>query len=214
MNQAKTFKILTFIAAFTLSYACNNHETRQGTSGFEKEKLATTTTLSDTLRDTIIITLTQQILTALRNKDYNRFATFIHPVSGLRFSPYGYIDTLKDLRFSITDFKSIHTSQPFDWGHYNGSGKPIHLTIIAYFSKFVYDRDFLNAKKTSLNEMIGTGNSLNNLEEVYKNCPYTESYFPGSKKYKGMDWSALRLVFKIYKGRYYLVGIVHDQWTI
>jgi hypothetical protein len=29
-----------------------------------------------------------------------------------------------------------------------------------------------------------------------------------------MDWRSLRLVFEEQGGSWYLVGIVHDQWTI
>jgi hypothetical protein len=29
-----------------------------------------------------------------------------------------------------------------------------------------------------------------------------------------MDWQSLRLVFEETAGNWYLVGIVHDQWTI
>ncbi len=29
-----------------------------------------------------------------------------------------------------------------------------------------------------------------------------------------MDWCSLRLVFEKWGAQYYLVGVVHDQWTI
>ena len=29
-----------------------------------------------------------------------------------------------------------------------------------------------------------------------------------------MDWRTMRLVFEEYQGKYYLVAIVNDQWTI
>ncbi len=63
--------------------------------------------------------------------------------------------------------------------------------------------------------MIGSSNSLNNLETVYNGCNFTESYFSGfDKKFEGMDWSSLRLVFKKHLDRFYLIAIVHDKWTI
>ncbi|HEV8269657.1 MAG TPA: hypothetical protein VGQ04_00050, partial [Chitinophagaceae bacterium] len=70
-------------------------------------------------------------------------------------------------------------------------------------------------EKRSVNKFIGAGNSLNNLEMVYKNCDFTESNFSGfDKKYEGMDWKTLRLVFKERNKRFYLIGIIHDEWTI
>jgi hypothetical protein len=50
---------------------------------------------------------------------------------------------------------------------------------------------------------------------VYRGDSYSEFYFPGfDPKYDGMDWRALRLVFKKENEKLYLVGIIHDQWTI
>ncbi|MEX2591982.1 MAG: hypothetical protein WD426_04350 [Anditalea sp.] len=101
------------------------------------------------------------------------------------------------------------------WGNYDGTGKDILLTPGEYFNKFVYDVDFLNAEQTLVNEMIGEGNSLNNLETVYKGADFTESYFSGfNGKYEGMDWRSLRLVFRRDQGKMFLIAIVHDQWTI
>jgi len=40
-------------------------------------------------------------------------------------------------------------------------------------------------------------------------------YFPSfNPDYAGMDWKSLRLVFEQYEGRWYLVGIINNQWTI
>jgi hypothetical protein len=86
--------------------------------------------------------------------------------------------------------------------------------VFQYIDKFVYNADFLNAEKTAYNQVIGKGNSLNNLGEVFPNHPFIEYYFSGfDEKYAGMDWTSLRLVFKLHQGNYYLVAIVHDQWT-
>jgi len=89
------------------------------------------------------------------------------------------------------------------------------MTLNDYMQKFVYDVDFVKPEKQSVNKSIGGGNSLDNLELIYKNCDFTESYFSGfEEKYGGMDWRSLRLVFKKRNGKFFLVGIVHDKWTI
>ena len=75
----------------------------------------------------------------------------------------------------------------------------------------MYNTNFLNANQTVFNKMIGSGNSLNNLEQVYPNDFFTESYHPGKSE---MDWSCLRFIFKKDGDTFYLIGIVHDQWTI
>jgi hypothetical protein len=42
-----------------------------------------------------------------------------------------------------------------------------------------------------------------------------EYHFSGFEaQYEGMDWESLRLVFIQEDSTWYLVGIVHDEWTI
>ena len=42
-----------------------------------------------------------------------------------------------------------------------------------------------------------------------------EYHFPGfDPQYGGLDWASLRLVFQEFEGRWVLVGIIHDEWTI
>ena len=166
--------------------------------------------------DSLLLSLTRQVLTTMKNKDYTSFEKFIHPTLGTRFTPYGFIDTATDIRLTASEFrKQLNEKNKLNWGNYDGSGDTILLTIDDYFKKFVYNADFINAQKTSVNKKLGSGNSFNNLPIVYKDCDFTESYFPGfEKKYEGMDWTSVRLVYKKFEGRFYLVAVIHDQWTI
>lgn len=168
------------------------------------------------LKDSDILAVTKQVLTLLKNKDYHRFSTFIHPVLGTRFSPYGFVDTINDTRLSRDQFLAAAKLQnSIHWGSFDGSGDSIILALDAYVSKFVYNADFLTAPNNTVNKMIAGGNSLNNLAKIYPDGDFTESYFPGfEEKYGGMDWTCLRLVYKKYNGTYYLVAVVHDQWTV
>src|SRR5688572_8161320 len=169
-------------------------------------------------KDSILLKLTQGILLTLKNKNYSAFANYIHPVSGIRFSPYGYIDTIQHIRFSRQKFMAEAgkaDQEMIVWGSFDGTGDPIRMTLHNYLQRFVYDVDFLKPERRSVNEFIGSGNSLNNLDSVYKDCDFTESHFSGfEKKYDGHDWRTLRLVFKERNRRFFLVGIVHDEWTI
>lgn len=165
--------------------------------------------------DSALLQQSHKILTIIKNKDYANLVNYFHPVVPVRFSPYGYIDTTADVQFKFQKFIALIGSQKKTyWGNYDGSGDSILLSLEKYFDKFIYNADFLNAEKTSVNKMIGSGNSLNNLKIIYKDALFTESYFSGfDKKYGGMDWSSLRLVYKKYNDHLFLIAIVHDQWT-
>lgn len=168
--------------------------------------------------DSTIKEISKEILAIFKNKEYKELTGYIHPVQGVRFSPYGYIDTATDRVFSQIHYEANFTKikpGPIFWGYFDGTGDSIYLPIKNYFERFVYDADFLNAEKFSVNRTLSSGNTINNIEIIYSGCRYTESYFSGfEEKYGGMDWRALRLVLKEHEGKFYLVGIIHDEWTI
>ena len=166
--------------------------------------------------DSAILSLTKEILTAIKNNDFDKLTEYIHPVAGIRFSPYAYIDTSKDASGSRSGFRlNAYQDNKRLWGFFDGTGDSIIMTTKEYFKRFVYDVDFLNAERTTVNSKSSHGSDFDNLKEIYPGCVYTESYFSGfEEKYDGMDWRALRLVYKEYEGKYYLVGIIHDEWTI
>ena len=168
-------------------------------------------------KDSVLLYLTEDILTAFKNKNYSVVADVIDPVAGVRFSPYGFIDTIRNVIFSKEKFTEQVRRSNQDkivWGEFDGSGDTIRMTLNEYIAKFVYDVDFISPETRKVNEFIGHGNSLNNLLSVYKNCDFTESHFSGfEKKYEGMDWRSLRLIFKERDEKFFLVGVVHDQWT-
>ncbi len=225
----KSIKSLFFCALICFALSCNNNKSTET----EKQEIKTEEVVStvDTTTTTVIpevkveqpvisldsslTLLTKEILLNLKNKDYESFAKHIHPEVGCVFSPYGFIDT-ENARLLTQDkfFKLLKSGEKVLWGSYDGSGDPINLTLKAYFDKFVYNADYLNAEKFAVNKMLGSGNSLNNLSRVFPDLNYTESYFSGFKKeYSGMDWTTLRLVFLKSGSIYYLRAVVHDQWT-
>src|SRR5690606_41192456 len=60
--------------------------------------------------------------------------------------------------------QQVQTGDSLLWGMYDGTGKDILLSVEGYFDKFLYDVDFLNAEQVSVNEVLGSGNSLRSAE--------------------------------------------------
>jgi hypothetical protein len=154
---------------------------------------------------------------AISAKNWSVLARLADPTHGVRFSPYAYVDTTDGVVLSSAEIAALgNDSRLRRWGSYDGSGEPIQLTVQAYFERFVCDHDFASAKPGPPNERIGTGNSLNNINEAYsgRDAVFFEYYVPGTKVYEGMDWRSLRLILGRTQGRWYLIGVVHDEWTI
>ncbi|MBB4806030.1 hypothetical protein HNP38_001302 [Chryseobacterium defluvii] len=155
-----------------------------------------------------------EILHALKNKNYVKFSEFIHPEKGVRFSMYAFVDPKGDKQFSRADFQRYFpTKTLFTWGMMDGSGDPYKATVNEYFEKWVFSKDF-TASQYSFNIFQGSGNSLNNLKEIYPKADFTENYIKGTEKYGEMDWKTLRFVFEEFQGKYYLIGVINDQWTV
>lgn len=164
-------------------------------------------------QDEVLIERNREIIQKLKAGDYISLADDIHPEKGIRFSMFAYISDTDKL-FSVEDFqKYVQTPIKFTWGKTDGEGKDVILSLADYLKTWVFKRDFSIANVT-VNEFQGHGNSLNNLPEKYPAAMFTENYISGTKQYSGMDWNALRLVFAEFNGKFYLIAIVNDQWTI
>jgi len=162
------------------------------------------------------------IIVALKNRNLENLSRLVHPDKGVRFSPYTYVRVGPgspegaDLVFSSAHIASFFSDQTvYNWGRFDGSGEPIDLTFEAYFARFIYDADFAWPHAVGYNEIIGWGNTINNIAEVYPSAVTIEYHFEGfDPTFAGLDWRSLRLVLEEKEGAWYLVGIVHDEWTI
>ncbi len=154
------------------------------------------------------------VIAALKDMDMTTLSGYIQPQMGLRFSPYASVrDT--DQIFLVDKIDGLLADRTvYTWGAYDGSGAPINLTFADYYSKFVYDVDFANAPQQSLNHRLGVSTSIDNSLEFYPGAMIVEYYFHGfDPQFEGMDWRSLRLVFMEDNNTWYLVGLIHDQWT-
>ncbi|ARK32026.1 hypothetical protein [Halalkalibacter krulwichiae] len=157
----------------------------------------------------------EEAIQLLKTKDMERLSEHIHPNDGVRFSPYGYVDLQEDVVFTTEQMKNGLTDETvYQWGYFDGTGEPIKMTFKEYYDRFVYDEDYVNAEEISYNKRLGHGNSIDNTKEVYPGATIVEYHFPGFiEEYEGMDWRSLRFVLIEENNRWYLVGIIHDEWT-
>lgn len=161
-----------------------------------------------------VLARSKQVLAALKNKNLTALASYVHPTKGVRFSPYGNVDTERDLTLRRKDVLKLNTLPAYVWGQADGSGDDIKLNFNGYHKRFIYDMDFARAPVVSYNKIAKQGNTIVNVREAYPKARFVEYHFPGTKKNDGMDWGSLRLVFEKSGKNWFLVGVSHDQWTI
>lgn len=162
----------------------------------------------------IIELKSQGLVEAIKNKNIDFVANLAHPQKGLLFSPYVYIGENAVILKAGNLASEYKSSKKYLWGHLDGSGEPINLTVKEYFNKNIFS-DFSQFKEVSYNRIIGKGNSFNNIFEYFPKGIVVEYYNPGTNpEFEGMDWESIRFVFEQYEEVWYLVAIVNDQWTI
>ena len=62
---------------------------------------------------------------------------------------------------------------------------------------------------------MGSGNIEDNVTAAYSNGQFIEFHFSQfDPQYGGAYWESLRLIFEEYNSAWYLVGVIHGQWTI
>lgn len=156
---------------------------------------------------------------AIKSRDMQRLASFVHPRKGVRFSPYIHVDTKTTRVLSRRQVVSLYRSnRRLVWGLADGSGDPIRMTFRQYLKSFVYRLDLLTDREVGYNpaERRGPGTDINNLLETYPRSILVRYSHPGITAPEGgaMDWQQLWLVFEKWGGEWYLIAIANNEWTI
>lgn len=152
----------------------------------------------------------------LQQQDWGTLATYVHLDRGVTFTPYSTVDPDGDLNFTAGQIQNLaQDSNVYTWGFEDGRGDPIQMTFPQYFERYVYDRDYIQVPELGVDRIMTGGNALENLTEVYEGCRFVDFSFPSFDPVNdGLDWSSLKLVFQPEGEHWYLVGIVHGEWTV
>jgi hypothetical protein len=154
-----------------------------------------------------VLRVSNLVVAALKAKDLNKLAGFVHPTKGVRFSPFGYIGS-KDLVFKANELKTLLKSKKiYRWGTYDESEKPIRMTFAKYYKDFVYDYNFAKPDKINYNLKQNNGIMINNIGEFYPKGVEVEYYIQPTRD---RMYGSLRLVYEKQGTKWYLVGIVRD----
>ncbi len=153
---------------------------------------------------------------ALKEKDYEALAGYVHPEEGVTFSPYSTVDHGADQRFTADEIRVLAQDDArYLWGYEDGRGEPIEMTIAQFLEEYIFSVDYTQAPSVGVDEIVMSGNSLENVREAYPGCRFVDLCYPGLlEENEGLDWCSLKMVFAPTQSGWYLVGLIHSQWTI
>lgn len=176
---------------------------------YSKKNVYTSEDYSELLKNT-----NTKVIESIKNKDIKNLSEYVHPKKGVLFSPYSFIRPEENIILTKKNIvKTYDENEKLTWGAYDDTGDKIFLTFDEYYNKFIYDADFINSVP-NYDSIMGIGNSIENTNKYFPDTRTVEYYVYGTKTYSGMDWKSLRLVYEQHKEKYYLVAIIHNQWTI
>lgn len=172
--------------------------------------------LLDREDDTLLLERAGQVLEAMKAADYGTLAALVSPAKGVTFTPYSTVNAEVDLQLTARQVAGLGSDDTvYVWGLEDGSGEPIRLTGEDYFAQYVFNTDYTQAPSLSVDQVQASGNAMENVAESYPEARFVEYYFPGlDPEMEGYDWCSLKLVFEVEQNNWYLVGIIHGQWTI
>lgn len=166
--------------------------------------------------DSGVLLAAKQVVAALNSQDGKKLASLVHPEKGVRFSPAAYVDVASDVVFSKAQIQTFWTDEKvYTWGYADGTGDPIIMTASQYCREYITNRDFLKPSSININSDRAAGNTSNNAASVYPNGNRIEYYIEPSihNGVSELDWAALRLVFEKSGDTWFLIAVIHDEWT-
>lgn len=170
----------------------------------------------DTEDNTPLLDRAGQALEALKEKNYAALSRLVHPERGVTLTPYSTVDPSCDNVLTQAEVARLSTDEEvYTWGLYDGSGEPIRCTGQEYFDRYVFNADYTEAPQVGIDTVLISGNALENVDAVYEDGRFVEYHFPGiDPAREGFDWCSLKLVFEVWNNDWYLVGMIHGEWTV
>ena len=152
----------------------------------------------------------KSVIEVMANRDYIALSGIVHEDFGVVFSPYSTVSLATNLCFTAEQIANFEgDDEKYIWGVYDVDGAPIEMTPGEYFDEFVFDADFTKCENFGVDEILRSGNALENITEVFPNARFVDCYMPD-----GDNWNSLHLVFEEKDGKLWLTAIIHSEYTI
>lgn len=160
-----------------------------------------------------LLATTANVVQLLSTEDMAGLQPYIHPLQGVRFSPYYYVEN-SHLTFNAAAIPGLLTNPTvYTWGTEDGTGDPINKNGLDYFNRYVMNKDYTNPDQIVYNSIVLRGSMINNIQSFYPNAVFVEYFVDGTPTYGGLDWGSLYIIYEQHNNNWYIVGIVHGEWT-
>ncbi len=145
-------------------------------------------------------------LNRLKDGSSNAFAAYAHPLKGVTMTWYTHFGNNR--HFSRTEIEQAQKNRnnALYWGTKESNGKAVHMSLWDYLH--MLSRPVSNITKIErLKELKGFECDT---EQICKGYEVRWMVDPRESN----DWLGLVLIFEKYRGKWYVVGLLRDRWTV
>ena len=190
-----------------------------GCTGNEKETIKLESPASKVTQPAIdieqhLLQLSDELMTYLRQQEFDQFIEHVDPVDGALFSFFADFGNPKGYGgpyVTLTKKQMANSEAEYIWG-YDENGRAFEMTFPQYVNDFLLKRHGHNIAYTTItfNETSYENESINStIHEYYPDAKYVEYYSPALDE-NGRLFQAIRFVYQERDGRWYLIGIARD----
>jgi len=154
-----------------------------------------------------------EILSILRHFDtmgIDGFLNSIHPQKGTVMTWNTHFGGKEDIVFTRSDIKRYikNPVKKIHWGHTYGKGDKVLMSLQDYMLKLTKPSEYISKIKKL--------NSLKGFQcDSGSQCKgYEVFWIDENSKTKEYDWQGLVVILEAYHGKWYVVGLLRDRWTI
>lgn len=169
--------------------------------------------LPDAEQRAILEKLALEIIGLVENQNFEALSTYAHPEKEVRFSMYLYVDEFRHPVFSreqVASFGKDETVYYWNSGKYFGDGC-YEDTVANHWTRYISPKNPEPAWRMLLEGEKHNSDSIDNFWLIYPEGYHIDFCREGETV---LAWKLLRFGFEIAEdGNYYLIVIIHDEWT-
>lgn len=119
---------------------------------------------TNTVSNLSLLNASYYVLHALKHQDYEALAQVIHPQRGVTCTPLSTVSPGSDRVLTPEQIRGLAGDPSvYTWGTSDERGAPVSMTMAQYFAQYVYDTDYTQAPLIGLDQVVISGNALENL---------------------------------------------------
>jgi hypothetical protein len=146
---------------------------------------------------------------AIADRNIATLATLIHPARGVILSEKPIFGT-ESRHYTRQNLPVVYKqSHDLLWGHDDAKGDPIRKSLYSYFNGLIPSLSGL----TSINKESDPYHHFD-LRPFSKVVGYSLRWVKPHSATRDYDWHGMVIVLARYRGRWYVVGLLRDYWTI